>query len=257
MYPYTPYGTKFNYFKGAIGAGIAGYSRGRSQSIIQTRPGAGTASQSYKKRPRTGKRNNIVTQIRGMETAQHLLGDDNVVSQNILHGDFYAHSPTTLIALGTGNSKRTGDEIYLNALKFRINFSDSTAITNGVLLRVWIGYTNTQTTATNFASYTGTDSMFSTGTFYSTGSIVDPKRFTCLYDSTSEINNTVAGTNSVLSIADTVQLNKPFPYETGSVYGKEKNLIVIVTGTTIGGTISTTVLGQILLSYDLIFKNSK
>lgn len=257
MFGYGHNKQKFNYFKGAVAAGTAGYSRGRSNSVMQSRGGAGTATQSYKKRPRVGRRNTIVTQVRDMETAQHLLGVDGTISQNMLHNDAYVHCPTSLIALGTSNNGRTGDQVYLNAFKFRINYSDNVANANGILLRVWIGYANTQTTAANFAAYTLTDTMFAVGTFYSTGSIVDPKRFTCLYDTTSEVNNTVAATNSVVSIADTVQLNKSFPYESGTIYGKDRNLLIICTATTIGGASGVTALGTILLSYDLIFKNSK
>ena len=255
--PYGSYKQKYNYFKGAIAAGVGGYSRGRSGSIQSARAGAGSAYQSYKKRPRVGKRNNLVTKIRDMETAQHLLGVDGTISQNMIHNDAYVHCPTSLIALGTSNNGRTGDEIYLNAIKFRINYADATANASGILLRVWIGYANTQTTSANFSAYTLTDTMFATGTFYSTGSIVDPKRFTCLYDSTTEINNTIAAERSVVSIVDTVQLNKPFPYESGTVYGKDRNLLIIVTGSIVGGAAGVTAIGTVLLSYDLVFKNSK
>ena len=90
--------------------------------------------------------------------------------------------------------------------------------------------------------------------FGSTG-IINPKAFSVLYDQTMNLNSQIAGTVDVMSFAQTIQLNQKYLYQSaGSIYGKTKNLYVVVIADIAGGAPGISNAGDLVLAMDLVYK---
>jgi len=173
------------------------------------------------------------------------------------HNTLYSNNATQSITQGTTNANRMGDKVHLDSIV--INGLFSTAATAGAytyrVLVLWSG--NEYSTGATFTSGLTFSEIFlpSTGGSYVTTSVINPKAVTCLYDEVIDINSTVAATSDLATFRTRIPLRQEFAYESsGSIYGKTKNLYLVVMGSVTGGTPGTTQLGTVAVSYDLIFK---
>lgn len=198
--------------------------------------------------------NSLSERIRKEMPAKHFQTVDSTLTQNTLHNVTYVHSPTMNIAKGTSDNQRVGDKIHLEAIKFKMLFHDETLNVNATFVKLIIGYIDTDTfTSTGFQ--TGGDYSYGNGVAFSTNNITNPKKFTEIANYTIKMPHLVDGSKSGEVIEETLMLKKDFVYETNQVYGKDRNLVLIVTTSVVGGTPATTSTGNVFLTYDLIYKD--
>lgn len=193
-----------------------------------------------------------------LHPAKHYTGE---TSPTLVHNTVTSMCPTQGIVQGDGNTQRDGDAIQLEALKMKGTFvTNSTA--GAYQYRVLVGWSGEEYTTANIAtglvSALGASEIFLPSTQgWVNNAIVNPKAFTLLYDQTFDINSQIAATQDSQAFNLTVPIHQSFAYQaSGSVQGKTKNLYVVVIGSVAGGTTGSTASGQVLLSYDLIFKNN-
>jgi len=177
----------------------------------------------------------------------------------ILHNSIYTISPSQNIVQGDTNADRDGDQVQMCSLKLKGQFFSDTSGA-GYTYRLLVGYSgeeeNVFVTWNNGALSEAELFLPITGNGHRTNAIVNPKAFTCLYDQIIDINSLLDGISDVASYEITVPLgDTKFPYQsTGSQYGKNRNLYVVLIGCKIGGTLGVTDAGDIQMSGDLIFK---
>jgi len=181
----------------------------------------------------------------------------NSSATNLLHGTYNTVIPTAGIVQGISNTTRIADHVQLCAIKIKGCFQSS-ASAAGYSYRILVGFTGEEyNLPTLLGSGLGSTELMianSDANWVANG-IINPKAFTVLHDSTYDINSQIAAVADIASFAMTVPLNTKFDYQAnGSIYGKTKNLAVVVVGNQIGGVTGTTITGQVILSYDLIFK---
>lgn len=221
----------------------------RSQTATQT---------TTKRRKRAGKSNSLQMKMLAMKPAFHDTVSDTDLLVSHKHNTLYAFSPTQAVTQGTTNADRIGDAIFLEALKIK-GLYHCDAATGAYTLRILIGYSGEEyNCATSFVTGFSITDIFlpNTGSSFRTSSIVNPKAFTVLYDTTVELNSNLANTQEVKNVEDVIQLKKKFAYQSsGSQYAKDQNLYIIVCSTVLGGTTGVTNAGASYLTYDLIFKN--
>ena len=210
-----------------------------------------------KRKKRALKSNSLKKQMLSMKPAFHDTVSDNTLTTTLAHNNMYVTSPTQAVGQGTDNTSRIGDEIYLEAMKFRatIHTPDTTG---GFVYRIIVGYSGEEINCpTSFTSIAQAEIFLpGTGDKFRTNGINNPKAFTVLYDSTIDFNSLVANTQEVRTVEDTIQLKTKFPYQaSGSQYGKNRNLYVAVMGIKIGGITGVTTTGDVFINCDLIFKN--
>lgn len=244
--------------KATLGMVGAAYQRYRgypaAATAVHRSAGLNTVNSRKYKRQR-GSGNSLAAKIRNTRPAKHFLTADTTLAQTLTQGTSYVHSPTMNIAKGTADNQRIGDSVYLEALKFKILAYDDTAITQPVIYQIVFGYIDDDTfNATGWQ--TGSGYTFGNGTTYGVMSIPDPKKFTSLAEYTIRLPHVLANSETAEVLEDTIQLKKSFTYETGQAYGKDRNLVCFIKGITIGGTTGSTIVGDIILTYDLIFKDS-
>lgn len=192
------------------------------------------------------------------QPARHFTGED---SEPSTHNTMLTCIPTQGIQQGSTNVSRQGDSIYICALKLKYNFQSAVA-SNGYQWRILVGWTGEEITtaniATAFVSGLGATEVFlpTTTTNWVANGIVNPKTFTCLYDQTIDINSQVALSSDLAGDSTTIRINQAFDYQSsGSVMGKSKNLAIVVVGCVVGGVSGTTVVGNVVASWDVIYKS--
>lgn len=194
--------------------------------------------------------------IRSTLPAKHCPFSDITVGGT--HNTLYSFGPSQTIVRGTGNDQRIGDSAHLLALKINGFVASSAAITKAVEVRIitlWSG--EEYACGTSFtAGLTMGEVFLTTATpGWAPNGLVNPKAVTVLDDRVINLNNSITGVADVESINYTVSLNTDFDWQAaGSVYGKSRNLYVVVMGSTLDGVTGTTQWGQINISADLIFK---
>jgi len=124
--------------------------------------------------------------------------------------------------------------------------------------RILVGYSGEEYTANNYTTtrLTATE-LFLPDTFnWGVNGLINPKAFTCLYDSTVDINSQITGVADITNHAFTVDLgNQHFNYQSsGSTFGKTRNLYMLVIGCAAGGVSGVSPVGTINTAVDLIFK---
>lgn len=216
---------------------------------------SGTQNMVTAKRKRKPNRNSFRSKLMAVTAAKHHTGTQ---AQAFTHDSIYSLNVTAGIVQGDLNSTRNGDSIHLAAIKIKGFFNAATAA-GAYSYRILVGYTGEEYTNTSFsAAAIGDVELFlpnTTNSFRGTG-IINPKAFTCLYDETIDVNSEVAAALSLKSYAFTVQLDKRFPYQaSGSVLGKDKNLMIVVIGSVAGGSLGVTAAGGTTISFDCIFKD--
>jgi len=215
-------------------------------------------TRTMNKRKRTvPRRMSFKKAVLNVKPAKHLSGESSVT---INHNQILTCIPSQAITQGTGNTQRDGDAIYLAALKLRVN-CQAAAASNGYTFRVLVGWTGEEYTTANIAttlvaSVTAAELFLpTTTTFWMPNAQINPKAFTILHDQTYDINSQVASTSDVISDSYTVPINQNFEYQsTGSVQGKTRNLCIIAIGSVVGGSSGVTGVGNVVASWDLIFK---
>lgn len=219
---------------------------------------SGTRSTTMRKKPKNRSINSLKTAIKKTEPAFHSTSESII---GMTHNTIYSACPTQGIVQGDTNANgRTGDEIYICSLK--INGSNISSVAAGAYTyRVLVGWCTAQAATANIAT-TLVSGLGSTDIFLPNGSnvygvnqVVNPKAFTCLYDQTFDINSTITNTNDVFSFSTSIPINQSFKYRaTQSVFGKNKNLYIVLVSTVYAGTTGTTSTGAQNLSWDLIYK---
>jgi len=214
-----------------------------------------TVMVTQRKKPRLAKRNTVKKEIMAMATTYHdTIPDNEIVNSTLNHNLVYSFNITAQVVQGTLNSSRQGDSIYIAALKFRA-FIQSAAPANAYSYRILIGWSGEEAVPTTLLT-TGltANEVFLplTGVNWTPNSIVNPKAFTVLYDATIDIDSQIAAVATGKSFMATVPINQKFDYQSSaSIYGKNKNLYVVVCPAQIGGGPC----GSIFMATDLIFKN--
>jgi len=198
------------------------------------------------------------SQVMAVFPAKHYTGE---TTPTLVHNTITTMIPTQGITQGNGNTQRDGDSITLEALKLK-----GTVVTNAVAgayqYRIIVGYTGEEYTTANIGSTLqsgiGSSELFLPNfSVWLTNALINPKAFTALYDETIDVNSQLSAIQDVANFNVTVPLHTSFAYQSsGSVQGKTRNLAVLVIGNVAGGVTGTTASGQMLLSYDLLFKNN-
>jgi len=176
---------------------------------------------------------------------------------SLTHNTITTLIPTTGITQGLTNTNRIGDHVQLCALK--LSGSLNTAVApNGYSYRILVGWTGEEfNLPTALGSGLGSTELFIAGTDsnWVPNGIINPKAFTCLSDTTYDINSQLSAVSDCQSLSFTVPVSTKFDYQSnGSIQGKTRNLAIVVIGSVIGGVSGTTSAGLVILAYDLIFK---
>lgn len=181
----------------------------------------------------------------------------NASLSGLLHNTINTVIPTTGITQGLTNTNRIGDHVELCAIKIKGNFNSAVAA-NGYSYRILVGYTGEEyNLPTVLGSGLGSTELFivNTDSAWGCNGIVNPKAFTVLSDTSYDINSQISGVSDSLSYGFTVPLNTKLDYQSnGSIYGKTRNLAIVVIASVIGGVAGTTSCGLTVMAYDLIFK---
>lgn len=250
------YGTS-PYFAGKLMAGSMFAKYGyppivRPSSIY---PSRATGVSLVRRRKIYRKKRTFRNQMLKNVPANHYTGE---ASTNLFHNTLYTFVPTTGIVQGTTNQTRVGDSIELAALKLK-GFFQSTTSPNCFTYRIIVGFTGEEYNfPTTFGIGLTTTELYQPNTFTSwfPNGVINPKAFTVLYDQVIDSNSQISGSPDINSYECTIPINQHFPYQSqGSIYGKTKNLVVIVMGAVQGGTAGTTAAGAAYCGYDLIFKD--
>lgn len=210
-----------------------------------------------KRKRRTGKSDAVTRKIRGMETAQHNIVQDTTLSQLMLHNDVYEHNVTAGIPLGTANNARTADEVYLEAIKFKMLIHDISSNSDAATYKLYLLMVDNFSATPGWTAGLASNFTFNNAVVWRPLNIPDPKKCSMIAEYTIEINPSLATAFQSKIVEDVIQLKKPFVYRTGTAEGKTRNLMFYLTSSIIGGTTSTTQTGWAYVTYDLIFKNSK
>lgn len=219
------------------------YRSGASQTMVTT------------KRKTRKNSNSFLSRLMAAQPAKHYL---NSSTTGLAHNNLFTVVPTAGITQGTAVTNRIGDQIHLAAIKIK-GFFETDTTAGAYSYRVQVGYTGEEyNLPTTLGSGLTLAEVFQPNTTagWTVNGIVNAKAFTCIYDETIDINSQIAGVKDIKSYAFTVQLDKAFPYQgAGAVYGKNTNLVVLVSSSVSGGVTGSTSTGLTVLAYDLIFKD--
>lgn len=198
---------------------------------------------------KTSYRKSFKQKVLSIPPAKHLTSDSRV---GVGSDTVYAVNVTAQVIQGDSNAQRDGDAIFMEALKLKGHF-ESDPVSNAYKCRVLAGYSGEEFTAATFTATALVPLFFPASQNYN--AIVNPKAFTCLYDTTMDLNSQVEGDVTIQSFETTIPLKQMFPYQaSASVYGKTKNLYIIVVAYGVGLAVGVGT-GTITCNWDLIFKN--
>ena len=243
-------------YAGAAYVGTRAMSRRLSAN--PTFAGKGSAGSTVMRRRPAKSRKTFAKRVRSLAPYKHNTLNDTTNQTAMTHGTIYTTNLTSKVGQGTTNTDRIGDFIHPVSLKCR-GVINTPATTGAFEYRILVGYSGEEynVSASNAGLITSEIFLPSTGAGFTTNAIVNPKAFTCLYDEVVDINSLVATASDLKSVAFTVPLAGKFPYQsTGSVFGKVKNLYMVVIGNVIGGVVGTTATGTYLFNTDLVFQDS-
>jgi len=248
-YGITPYGYS------GLGYGVA---RGVGRLIGQRYRGPSAPTRTMvkrKKKPLRGYRNSFAARVRNLGSYKHNTQSDATVTSALTHNSIYTTSLTTKIDAGDGIGQRDGDAIFINAVKIQGAVHSAAAVTGANMIRILILWSGEEYNVTASTSGLTTSEIFHAGAsaLVSNG-MINSKACTVIYDETVDINSLLTTTAECKTIYASVPINQKFNYQAGaSVYGKIKNLYLVVIGSIVGGSGSV---GNFLLNTDVIFQNS-
>jgi len=219
------------------------YARSRSYTTVT------------QKRRRPANSSTLKQVIRSTQPAKHCPINDSTAT--LTHNTLLTLGPTQFISVGSGRDQRIGDGIHLLSMKVSgivTSVAASTASTQFRIITLWSG--EEYTSAANFASGLGNSEIFvNSGLAWQPNAISNPKAVTILDDRNIVLNNSITGVADLESFNYTVPLNTDFDYQTAtSVFGKNRNLYIVVVGSIVGGVSGTTPAGSATVSADVIFK---
>lgn len=239
---YAPYATAFG---GNVASGSKrnrGYRSGRTETLVTRKPVRRQIASSFR------------SKVESIKPAKHLSLQPGAT---VLHNEIFTLGLTQQIFQGDGNDNRDGDAVVLCALKIKNAFFSST-VAGAYQFRMIVGYSGEEYTANNYTTTRLTTSeLFLPSTFsWPINGIINPKAFTCLYDETIDINSQVSGASDIKAAFMNVDLgNHHFNYQSSaSIYGKTKNLYVVLIGCVVGGVSGVSTVGTCNTAVDLIFK---
>jgi len=255
---YTPYnGSKYR----AAGYALTGGSTlfGSAPKVSQGMAGSRSRTYTTTKRKQKNSRSYTLTRaIRGTQPAKHVPFSDITISSG-LHNNIYTWCPTQNIARGTNNDQRNGDAVFLEAMKLNFYAASNALITKAVEVRILVCYSGEEYSCpvTFISSGLQGAELFVTSASngWMPNSMVNPKAVTVLDDRTIILNNSISAVSDLESLSYTIPLKAKFPYQSaGSVYGKTRNLYVVVMGSILDGVTNSTLAYSMNVSGDLIFK---
>lgn len=204
----------------------------------------------------------IISLVRNrLEDPLHKLWND--VQTTILYNGIYTLNLTGNIPQGTTDNTRTGDNIHLEALKFRCYIAKlNGVVTNPNQARKFRILLYKSDVASGQSVDTFTAAVGSTQIFHQPCSIVEngmvnSKLVTLLYDKSITMNAQVTNTSQLISFNETIPIKQTFTYKTGQNYGKDVNYYLSVMVYEPGAVAGTTNCGVFTFQGDLIFKDSK
>lgn len=194
------------------------------------------------------------------QTYNHYIADNVCGNGALLHNVVYSYNMTSSLVQGTAVNQRQGDQVYLKDLKLK-GFINSSTSSNSYSYRIMVGFSGEEFNPATLLStgLGGSDPqqiwLPTYGASYVNG-IVNTKAFTVLLDSTIDLNSQITGAADLQSFEVTVPLFQKFQYQSAaSVYGKTKNLYVIVSPFAVSGTPGITGCGATYIGANLSFKN--
>lgn len=194
-----------------------------------------------------------------MKVAAEVKGMSQGSSAALTHSTVQCLNVTALLVQGIADYQRIGDMIHLRALNVRYNFT-SNPTANAYAYRIIVFWSGLEFPSVNFS----TTSVQAASIFQPTiiaGSqylaIVNNKAVTVLADQMLDINSQIAATKDIQSGIIKVDLkNQKFAYQgNASVYGKFKNLYIMVVGYVDAGVVGTTSAGAVILNYDFKYSD--
>jgi len=251
------YANPYNVARYGIPMAIGAY-QGANQRIGQRFRGPAAPTRTLvrrKKKAVRGYRNSFAARVRNLGSYKHNTQSDATVTSAMTHNSIYTTALTTKIDAGDGIGQRDGDAIFINAVKIQGAVHSAAAVTGANMIRILILWSGEEYNVTASTSGLTNAEIFHAGAsaLVSQG-MINSKAVTCIYDETVDINSLLTTTAEVKSIYASVPINQKFNYQAGaSVFGKVKNLYLVVVGSIIGGSGSV---GNFLLNTDVIFQNS-
>lgn len=241
------------------GAAVVALSQRKTiqPTIMPYRKPSRTYTQTKRKSKLRGpSKGSVLATIRSAQPAKHI---SRQISANLLQNEGQSANLTANIVQGVEDSERLGDSVYLEAVK--LNVTCETPTTAGAYsFRLIAGFSGEEYSNVSMAN-TGLSyaQMFLPATgatnFYQINNAINAKAFTTLFDQVVNINSTISSVRDTQSFHVTIPLKQKFDYQSAfSVYGKTKNLYVYGIGSVAGGTDNTTAVGNVFVTYDLIFK---
>jgi len=189
--------------------------------------------------------------------AQSAFHEVNNSTAAMTFGFMYSSSPTFGIPQGTDLSSRQGDTIFLEAIKVEGHYETDPAA-GAYQCRILVGFIDVDVSNAGgtMASTVSLVDVFLVNSYATSpcDGIVNPKNFTCLWDYRVENNSQIADARDVRIFRETIPIKKSFTYKTGTLFGKDKNLVVLACSDVANGTVGSTSSGFVSISTDLIFK---
>jgi len=252
MYPQVPFKRRLSY--GGTPYPKRRFVPGNNQGVIGTQTGL-TGGQDTLVTHRTARRanpNSFRQKVLQQEPTKHF----NATQQQaaFVNNTIYNINVTAGVTVGATDITRVGDAIDIMALKVKGHFANDTT-TPAQVFRILVGWSGEEVGSGTFATTLTASDIFlsSTGTSWVTDGIINPKAFTVLHDQTMDQISPSTSTVNVNSFAFTVPINQKFVYQgLGAVYGKFKNLFIVVMGNNTVATVED--IGLAFVSYDLIYK---
>lgn len=153
----------------------------------------------------------------------------------IAQGSIYTYNLTAQLTQGNADGTRVGDVVDLKNLEFNLQWYTHPAAAY-YRLRVLVFWSGEEYNpgATNFGSASlSTGQLFIGAATFVTQNICNTKSINVLYDQLAEINSAVAGYEDGMTLRANITSGIAGKYtyqESGSVYGKTKNLYMVVIG---------------------------
>lgn len=210
------------------------------------------------KRRRQQRSVSLKTLIKRTEPSKHYTLENNAA---LLHNTLYTCVPTQGITQGTSITNRSGDSVYLCALKIAGQYLSATTA-GAYSMRIIVGWTGEELStvgiSTGLVSGLGLGDVFlsTTASIWTPNGQINAKGFTTLYDQTIDINSQISAVSDISSFGFTVPINQSFNYQSAAgVQGKTRNLCVLVVAGVAYGSTGVTAAGNCIWSADLIFKD--
>lgn len=220
-----------------------------------------TSTKNKKKKMPKAKRQKPVTLKtvkKLMATQSEIKVKDASISASLTNGDVFSYNLTAQIVQGTTDGTRVGDELYLKSVEIR-GFVASHTVDGAYAYRVIIGWSgeelNPGTLSTGGLSFSQVF-MPNLGAATSAFGIVNKKAFTVVSDKYYDVNSQISGVTDLITTVAMPKCTGKYKYQAnGNVYGKTRNLFIVVVGFLRGGVASAAA-GSTIMNYALKYTDS-